>query len=116
MTTIVSAPATKHKWDSYRDGITKATVYTLTADGERWSPQVHIDYHGIQVFGERKPEYRGGPKKMRYFPVIHFDKWGESESSHSEGFASVVDAKQWAIAEATKVGLIKAIETKEQSK
>lgn len=97
------------KWDSYRDGITKATVYTLTANGERWSPQCHIEYHGIQVFGERKAQYRGGPKSMRYFPVIRYDKWGEAESSHREGFASVTDAKAWAITEACMVGLLKAV-------
>ena|ERR1700733_4031638 len=97
------------KWDSYQDGITKATVYTLTVNGERYSPQVHIDYHGIQVFGERTFLYHGGPKVMKYFPTVHYDKWGEAEASHREGFQSVKDAKAWAIATAIEVGLIEKV-------
>lgn len=94
------------KWDSYRDEITKATVFTLTAQGERWSPQTHIEYHGIQVFGSRAAAYRGGPKERRYFPVVRCGKWGESEASTEHGFKSVTEAKQWAFDAAITVGLI----------
>jgi len=95
------------KWSSFRDNIVKATVYYLVADGQTWRSSSHIDGHGIEVFGERKEAYRGGPKEMRYFPVVRYGPYGESEVSNDNGFKSVADAKDWAIKAAQEVGLLK---------
>jgi len=93
-------------WESYKDNITKATVYTLVANGVRWSAATHIDGHGIQVFGERVRPYPGADKEKRYFPVIRHGPYGESEHSTEKGFKSIREAKSWAVATAKELGLI----------
>lgn len=93
-------------WHHYSDGITKATVYTLVADGERWSPAVHMDGHGIQVYGERKPEFRGSKRLLTFYtPVIRCGPYGEEEHS-GDTTRDLKAAKAWAIATGVRVGLI----------